>query len=142
MRLSLILIACAALFGWASIVLQREADGSVVAPAQRGVDAGAPTPTPRELEAHAPDGAYETGPPLFRPAQAPAPPGPAVGESFALVGLTGAGDVRIALLRDAADQQSFRVREGESVREWRVAEINERCVALVRGRRRQSICLS
>lgn len=142
MKLPLLLLAFAALFAWASMVLEQQSSADEIVASHRARTAP-PAAAIRESDTRAAAASEMTnGPSLFRAAQAPAEPAPTLGERFELVGLTGGGGVRIALLRDAADRQSFRVREGEEVRAWRVDSVTERCVALVRARRRQSVCLS
>ena len=143
MKLSLLLLALAGFFAWATFELERASgDGDIVA-AQRArePDARRTAPPPVQAQQSA-SAAAVSGPSLFRAAQAPAPSGPAPGEVFTLVGLTGGADLRIALLRDQADQQSHRVRTGDTVGSWRIVTISERCVELSRGRRRQSVCVS
>lgn len=147
MKLVLLLLVCAALLSWGSLRLDAIEQGQAVATAQRAQqrrvaeDANAPRQalSVRDVSASAP----VSSTPLFRPAQTPAAlAAPQPGQSFALTGVAGSGDTRVAFLRDEADQQTLRARVGEDVRGWRVERLDERCIALTRARQRQTSCLS
>jgi hypothetical protein len=50
-------------------------------------------------------------------------------------------DVRVAFLRDTVDGRSYTASPGANMAGWRVERIDQRCVALRRGRRTQQLCL-
>ncbi len=140
MRLALFLLTLAALLVLASLKLDRLDIGA--APAQPPT---APSPrTPAQPRAPSPSLAALSAPPMFRPA-APPPPinaQPQPGQAFALVGLAGAPEARIAFLRDQADQRTFSARPGDAVGAWTLDQIEARCVVLRQARQRQNLCLS
>ncbi|MGH6951478.1 MAG: hypothetical protein ACREH4_11420 [Vitreimonas sp.] len=144
MKLPLLCLLLAALCAWGSLRLETlGAQEPIVAAARRQPER--PTQAPRqasEPNVRAP-ATTATSAPLFRGLTAPAALRElAPGQSFALVGLAGAGPARVAFVRDEADQRTFSVRVGESVREWTVEETSDRCVLLRKARRRVNVCLS
>jgi hypothetical protein len=146
-KLALLLLVCAALLSWGALRLDVMEQGQAIATAQR---AQRPQVTPdanvsnhtlnvRDVSALTPTATT----PLFRPAQTPAAlAAPQPGQTFALTGVAGGGEARVAFLRDAADQQTFRARAGDDVRGWRVERLDERCITLARAGQRQTSCLS
>lgn len=144
MKAPLLLLLLAALLSWGSLRLDAiDATQSPVVAAERRQP---PPPTapnaegPRVIDASAAALAHT---PLFRPAALPAAlQAPQPGETFALVGMAGERETRVAFLRDQADGRTFTVRAGESVRGWTIEEADDRCVTLRRARRRQNACLS
>jgi hypothetical protein len=66
---------------------------------------------------------------------------PQPGQSFALVGMAGAGATRVFFLRDEADGRAFTAHLGEAVRNWRLEEASDRCVLLRQARQRLNLCL-
>ena len=71
----------------------------------------------------------------------PQPDAPRAGETFALLGIVMREDVRVAFLRDTVDGRSYTASPGANMAGWRVERIDQRCVALRRGRRTQQLCL-
>jgi len=147
MKLALLLLVCSALLSWGALRLDAMEQGQAIAMAggferpQVTPDANASNDTLDVRDVPAPVPIAAT--PLFRPAQTPAVlAAPQTGQTFALTGVVGTGDARIAFLRDAADQQTFRARAGEDIRGWRVERLDERCITLTRARLRQTSCLS
>lgn len=147
MKLALLLLISAALLSWGALRLDALEQGQAIATAQRSqnartapnTDTSTHTLNVRDVSAPAPTSAT----PLFRPAQTPAAlAAPQAGQTFALTGVVGSGDARVAFLRDEADQQTLRARAGEDVRGWRVERLDERCITLTRQRQRQTSCLS
>lgn len=83
---------------------------------------------------------------LFRPLQMPLPTVPAAtlpveGERFELLGITGEPAARTAFFRDLSTQGTVRARLGDSVGQWQLIDISERCGTLKRGRETQNLCL-
>lgn len=140
MRLAFILLLlAAALFGGALQVQQLEllAPSAVRAPASPNATA------PRQITQSPEAGPRAVAVPqgsLFRAATAPTAETPRPGESFSLIGLAGAADQRVALLRDNADGRLLNLRVGDQAGSWRVEEINGRCAVLTRRRERREIC--
>lgn len=146
MKLSLLLLICSALLSWAALTLDaREQRAELVEARRTQRPAAAEAPerriglTVHDVSAPAPMNTT----PLFRPAQTPADlAAPQPGQAFALTGVVGRAEARMAFLRDEADRQTFRVRVDDEIRGWRVERLDERCVTLARVGRRQTSCLS
>jgi len=142
MKAALLLFALAAMLSWASLELGKLGAAPTIVAATRTAPPPAPTALVDTIQS-APPPALEAAAPLFRPAALPAAlREPQPGEAFALVGLAGGADDRVAFLRDEADQRTFTARTGEDVRDWTIEDASDRCVVLRRAQRRQTICLS
>lgn len=143
MRLPLLMLLFAAMFAWTSFELDRlEAAPSSMARETRGSPLPSATIAEPTIRPRVSDAVPGAGAPLFRPATMPAElAAPQPGDALLLIGLAGDGERRVAFLRDTADAETFTAREGEEVRGWRLEQVQERCVALRKAARRESVCL-
>jgi hypothetical protein len=141
MKLSLFLMALAACLSTLAFYLEGAGPAGDIVVAARHAQPRTVSGTPGNAEVP-PAPAHANPPPLFRSAQsAQLAQAPRSGESFALVGLAGVSDARVAFLRDQVDGRNWSVRIGDRAGEWIVAAIDDRCVLLTRAARRQSVCL-
>jgi hypothetical protein len=142
MRLAIILLSVAALLSFATMQLHMVAAPSApVVAAERRERLPAPRENPPNTSEIAPS-STTPAPPLFRAATVPAAlQTPRPGERFTLIGIAGRNESRVIFLRDEADQRTIRLRTGDNAGEWTLAETNERCVVLRKGRQRQNLCL-
>jgi hypothetical protein len=86
--------------------------------------------------------------PLFSPTRRPAPPVVAAAQptmqrgQFVLLGVTMAGETRIAMLRERSSGRIVRVEKGRDVNGLRVAEIERESVTLAAGAENETVSLT
>ena len=157
MRLALTYCALAAACAWGALQVRHMTLLDVASAPSDAGQRDRPAPPPSRGLTATPVGAVQISddeaadqPPepalnVFRALNAPAPqtpPAPQAGERFALVGVVARDGALTAYLKDEVDGRVWTASREQAVAQWRVADLDNRCVQLVRRRQMQSVCLS